>query len=216
MTQSQRTIPRKSGAKRSKGAAVRTRLHADARSQMIVEAAFHAIAKEGFEGLRTREIARLVGINIATLHHHFGTKEDLIEAVANYLLQHFREEKTQPDKGETAVDALHRQLKDTVFYYRRRPEMLAVYREFVGRASRDPMIQKLVQQLHSTWQADVEQTLRRGKAEGSLRADLDPKAAAGILISTVWGLIANIFLSPEDFSDGFRHLTNWILAQPGS
>jgi len=215
MTQAKRAKTRKSTAKNSQ-ATPRTRFRADVRSQMIVEAAFHAIAKEGFEGLRTRDIANLVGINIATLHHHFPTKEDLIAAIASYLSKHFREEKTQPTQGETAVDALKRQAKDAVFYHGRRPEMLAVYQEFVGRAPRDPMIQKLVQRLHATWHEDVEQMLRQGKAEGSLRSDLDPKAAAGIVISTVWGLIAHVFVSPEDFDDGFDQLTKWILAQPGA
>src|ERR1700743_93899 len=88
---------------------IRTRLDAEVRSKMIVDAAFQAIARDGFEGLRTREIAKLVGINTATLHHHCATKEDLIEGVAIQLEGRFRAEKTRPAAGESAVDALHRQ-----------------------------------------------------------------------------------------------------------
>ena len=211
-TQAKQTT-RRSGATGSKPASVRTRLHAEVRSQMIVEAAYKAIAKEGFEKLRTRDIARLVGINIATLHHHFATKEDLVAAVANYLQSHFRLERTPVVDNETAPDALERQLKDAIFYYRKRPEMLAVYRELVGRAARDPMIRKLVQQLHTAWHTDVEEILRKGKTEGSFRADLDSKAAAGVIVSTVWGLIAHVFPSPDDFAAGFHELTRWIAGQ---
>jgi AcrR family transcriptional regulator len=203
-------------AKKTATAHVRTRLEAEVRSKMIVEAAFMAIAKDGFEGLRTREIAKLVGINSATLHHHFPTKEDLIEGVAARLEGRFRAEKTSPVAGESAVDALNRQLKDAVFYYVERPEMLAVYREFVGRAPRDRVIMKLVHRLHSSWRADVVETLNKGRHDGSFRADLDPEAAAGIILSSIWGLIAHIFRSKDDFTASFHELLKWLTLKPRS
>ena len=68
-----------------KNVRTRIRLNPDVRRKLIVEAAFKAIADEGFEGLRTRDIADRVGINCATLHHYFPTKEDLIAGVADHL-----------------------------------------------------------------------------------------------------------------------------------
>lgn len=189
---------------------VRIRLDAEVRSKMIVDAAFQAIAKEGFEGLRTREIAKLVGINSATLHYHFPTKEDLIEGVATQLEGRFRAERTSPAKGESALDALDRQLKDAIFYYVERPDMLAVYREFVSRAPRDPLIKKLVQRLHADWKADVVKTLNNGRHDGSFRSDLDSEAAAGIILSTVWGLVAHIFPSKDDLTAAFHELVRWL------
>jgi AcrR family transcriptional regulator len=208
-----RITARKSDATGSRAANVRTRLDADRRSKMIIEAAFKAIARDGFEGLRTREIAKLVGINSATLHHHFPTKEDLIAGVADYLQSRFRTEKTQPAASESAVEALDRQLNDVTFYYSTRPEMLSVYREFVGRAPRDPAIRKLVQRLHGGWQADIVETLKKGRNDGSFRADLDPEAAAGIILSTVWGLVAHIFPSKDGFHAASYQLTKWLVTE---
>jgi AcrR family transcriptional regulator len=182
---------------------------------MIVETAFKAIAKDGFEGLRTRDIAKLVGINSATLHHHFPTKEDLIAGVANHLANRFRTEKAQRAEGESALEALDRQLKDSIFYYLDRPEMLAVYRELVGRAPRDPAIRKLVQRLRAGWRADILETLRKGRKDGSFRSDLDVEAAAGIILSTIWGLAAEIFSSKEDFNAGFHELMKWLVPHSG-
>jgi AcrR family transcriptional regulator len=79
---------------------------------MIVEAAFKVIAKDGLESLRMRDIAKLVCINSATSHHHFSTKEDLIAAVANHLQSRFHAEDTQGAEGESAFEALERQIKD--------------------------------------------------------------------------------------------------------
>jgi AcrR family transcriptional regulator len=192
---------------------VRTRLDPEVRRELIVKAAFKAVAKEGFEGLRTRDIARRAGINIATLHHYFPAKEDLIAAVADHLESRFRAEKTEPAAGESALDALNRQWKDGILYYFEQPEMLAVYREYTGRAARDPALRRLVERLHSDWRADIVAILQRGRSDGSLRADFDPEIAARVILSTVWGLIAHIFSSKADFDAAFQELTRW-LARP--
>jgi AcrR family transcriptional regulator len=61
--------------------------------------AFKAIAKDTFECLRTREIAKLVGINSATLHHHVPTKEDLVEGVSNRIEGRFARRRRARLKG---------------------------------------------------------------------------------------------------------------------
>src|ERR1700716_4084295 len=62
----------------------------DRRRQELVQAAFHQIAAHGFEGLRTRDVAGEVGVNIATLHYYFPTKEALIRGVLEYAMERFR------------------------------------------------------------------------------------------------------------------------------
>ena len=64
--------------------AVQTR--ADRRSALVL-AAYRQIAARGFEGLRTREVAAEVGVNIATLHYYFPTKEKLIEGVVEHAMR---------------------------------------------------------------------------------------------------------------------------------
>ncbi|HEX2646820.1 MAG TPA: TetR family transcriptional regulator, partial [Candidatus Dormibacteraeota bacterium] len=56
------------------------------RKQQLVKAAFTQIAERGFEGLRTREVAAEVGVNIATLHYYFPTKEALIRGVLEHAM----------------------------------------------------------------------------------------------------------------------------------
>src|SRR5256884_9060947 len=66
------------------------RSHKEDREQALVEAAYHEIAERGFEGLRTREVAAGVGLNIATLHYYFPTKEALIRGVVEHAMGRFR------------------------------------------------------------------------------------------------------------------------------
>jgi AcrR family transcriptional regulator len=175
----------------------RTRLQPEERRKLIVEAAFRAVAQEGFEGLRTRDIAAAVGINSATLHYYFATKQDLVEAVAEYLQGRLETERA-PQAGSAEVDPVGRQCEDLIFYQREAPELLAVYREFVARAPRDPVIRALVGKLHAGWKASVVTTLRQARTEGLLRADIDVEAAAGLVISVGWGFVARIFVTPGE------------------
>ena len=63
---------------------------AEPRRQALVLAAYRRVAKQGFEGLRTRDIAADVGVNVATLHYYFRTKEALIRAVVDHAMERFR------------------------------------------------------------------------------------------------------------------------------
>src|SRR3954463_6658983 len=64
----------------------------DDRRAAIAKAARELIVEKGVEGLRTRDIADRVGINIATLHYHVPSKEGLIELVAESLKRDFMQQ----------------------------------------------------------------------------------------------------------------------------
>lgn len=75
----------------------------------IVRIASTLFAEHGFHGVTTREIAAAVGLNIATVHYHVGTKEELYREVFRRfnlpeaeLFKRFRE---RVDDGVTS-DAL--------------------------------------------------------------------------------------------------------------
>ncbi|SDR55183.1 transcriptional regulator, TetR family [Rhizobiales bacterium GAS191] len=187
---------------------VRTRLKPDERRRLIVEAAFKALAQEGFEGLRTRDIAASVGINSATLHHYFQTKHDLIAGIAEHLERRLRAERAPltPQDAPAALDPFGRQFEDLVFYQLETPEVLAVYREFVARAPRDAAIRALVGKLHAGWKAGIVAALAQAQAQRVLRADIDLDAAAGLVLSTAWGLVAQIFASTTELKAAAEQL----------
>jgi AcrR family transcriptional regulator len=191
---------------------VRTRLQPDARRKLIVEGAFKALAEEGFEGLRTRDIAASIGINSATLHHYFETKQDLIEAVAEHLEQRLRAERAPAHDATESLDPFGHQFEDLVFYQREAPEVLAVYREFVARAPRDAAIRGLVGKLHAKWKASIVEALERARAHSQLRPEIDIDAAAGLVLSTAWGLLAQIFVSAAELKAAAEQLR--LLMQP--
>jgi AcrR family transcriptional regulator len=55
------------------------------RCRLLLQTAFDVIAEVGFEGLRTRSVASRAGVNIATLHYYFPSKQDLVEGMAQFI-----------------------------------------------------------------------------------------------------------------------------------
>src|SRR4029453_3050187 len=79
----------------------------------IAAAARSLIAERGFEGLRTRDIAERVGINVATLHYHVPTKERLIEIIAQSMRDEFiAQAKARPREGLNALEERKLELSD--------------------------------------------------------------------------------------------------------
>lgn len=65
----------------SRGDDVATQSRGDLRRREILDAAFFAFGKLGYERATLNDVARAIGVSPGTICHHFGTKVDLFEAV---------------------------------------------------------------------------------------------------------------------------------------
>ena len=107
------------------------RPHGDSqRQQALVLAAFHLIAERGFEGLRTREVAARAGVNIATLHYYFATKEALIWGVRDYIGAQYMVLHAPGYWREGApLERLRMEFADAGYYKQEQPELVTVLQE---------------------------------------------------------------------------------------
>src|SRR6266849_10351720 len=112
---------------------------AEAKRDALVQAAYRELATRGFEGLRTREVAAAVGVNIATLHYYFPHKEDLIRGVVGYAMGRFRG--TLGGAG-SAEDQLRAHFRGLRALSRDEPELFAVIAELAIRGVRDTSLRK--------------------------------------------------------------------------
>src|SRR3989442_10522502 len=103
---------------------------AEAKRDALVQAAYREIAANGFEGLRTREVAAAVGVNIATLHYYFPHKEDLIRGVVAHAMGRFRG--TLGGAG-SAEDQLREHFRGLRRLSRDEPELFTVMAELAIR-----------------------------------------------------------------------------------
>tara|TARA_R110002124_G_scaffold133942_6_gene296494 strand:+ start:12952 stop:13578 length:627 start_codon:yes stop_codon:yes gene_type:complete len=155
----------------------------DDRRQAIAAAARAIIVEKGLEGLRTRDIAERVGINIATLHYHVPTKEALIALVAESLRNDFRAQSLRRSRaGKTALQRLHIEFDEFRETVHETPELIIVLTALIEKARRNPEIGAIMTPIYQYWRHQFAEIFRAGIADGSFRANLDPDIAA--LITT--------------------------------
>ena len=153
----------------------------DDRRQAIALATRALIVEKGLEGLRTRDIAQRVGINIATLHYHVPSKEALIALVAESVRADFREQALRQDReGKTALGLLRLEFADFLEVAESMPELIIVMTEMMERARRDPVVSQIMAPLHDFWRGQFVEIFELGITDGSFRLNLDPLSAAFI------------------------------------
>ena len=181
------------------------------RRQELVLAAYREIAERGFEGLRTREVADSVGINIATLHYYFPTKESLIRAVLDHAMNRFRS--TLAPHGSPA-DQLRNYLRSVRTLLMEEPELGAVMAELALRSVRDASIGSIMNQMYDTWHVTLRGLLRRAVREGGLRPELDSDAVAALIIATLTSMTLPVMTDPGRGDRALRQLERWLGVAP--
>jgi len=183
--------------------AIEAEPRAEPRKDALVAAAYTVLATRGFEGLRTREVAAMVGVNIATLHYYFPHKEDLIRGVVGYAMGRFRG--TLGGAG-SAEDQLRAHFRGLRRLSRDEPELFAVMAELAIRGVRDTSLRRIVGGTDDAWRAMLRTLLRRAQDEGALRADLNPEGMAAVIVATLKGTFMLPASEPENVERTFRQL----------
>jgi AcrR family transcriptional regulator len=188
--------------------------HAAAQRLELIQIAYHLIAEKGFEGLRTRAVAERAGINIATLHYYFATKEDLIRGVVAYMHDIFANlhtptaeypyrfihvpPETRPLYDQPLVE-MRNDLADLRCKWQAEPDSYIVMLELIVRSLRDPAIRRIISELEDHWQEYIASYLAKGVADGVFRSDLDIAVAAATLRIFIKGCTLEIMTRDEQF-----------------
>jgi AcrR family transcriptional regulator len=167
---------------------------AESRHDELVRAAYKRMAEAGFEGLRTRDVAAEVGVNVATLHYYFPTKEALIRAVVGHAMERFR---TTFEPGRSPGAQLQAHFRGVRRLAREEPELFAVMGELAQRSARDGTIAAIFKETSDTWHSVLRGLLQRAQAEGFIERKLDPDATAALVVATFRGMF---MLPPETTS----------------
>ncbi len=176
------------------------------RANEVVQAAYELIAEKGFEGLRTREIAARVGINSATLHYYYPTKEALIGAVVRYLMQELQRSRVLVNDTAPALDRLRAEFEDIRIRLKDSPEQLLVLTELTLRAWRDPAIAKLLEYLDEGWKGHLMSIFEAGIVEKMFRPELDVSETAKAMMSQLRGLIYQGKRDPTEVDRMVQHI----------
>jgi AcrR family transcriptional regulator len=177
------------------------------RQEALVLAAFNQIAERGFEGLRTREVAAGVGVNIATLHYYYPTKEALIRGVVAHAMDRFRS--TLAPHGSPA-DQLRNHLRAVRKLLRDEPEVGAVMGELALRSARDASLARIMGDAFQAWHRTLLGLLKRAASDGHLARELDYDDVAALIMATLTSMTLPSTASSDRTDRAFRQLERWL------
>jgi AcrR family transcriptional regulator len=182
---------------------------AEPRRQALILAAYRRVAEAGFEGLRTRDVAAEVGVNVATLHYYFRTKESLIRAVVGHAMARFRTTFVPGRSPGAQLEAHFRGVRRLV---RNEPELFAVMGELAQRSARDPVIAVIFKETHDTWHSALQGMLKHARAEGLVNPAVEPAATAALVVATFSGMfmLPSATTTPRHLEQALSQLESFI------
>ncbi len=168
------------------------------RKEQIVSAAIDRLYAVGFEGFRIGDVAKDVGINNATLIHHYPSKAALIRAVVERFTKRFEEVADATNTDGEPHQKLARHMQSSVELMRTSPEMFVVLNEILLKARRDTEISNLVSVPLRAWWRHIVMLLMMPSTEGGAAR----KTAEEIAITCMAQLLGmGLLLNATDHAD---------------
>lgn len=165
------------------------------RRQQLLESAFAVAARDGLDALTIRAVAAEAGLSHGLVLFHFGSKEGLLHALLNWVLESTM---VRPDNNLAAIPAAERLLaaidRETAELADRQAYTSLLF-EFWVRGVNDELIRSRIQTAMVAYRADLEPLARDliasdpGRWPGITPADLATLAGQVILGFAVQQLV---------------------------
>ncbi len=170
-----------------------------ASEERLLEAAATLVATRGTARASLGDIAAAAGCSRGLPTYLFGSKEGLLLALADYLVERFRTRLFEPAleqrRGLPALLTWIRVYVDSL----RGPELqVRAACVLLGEAlGSEPAFLPAVNRVHRNVRSMVEHYLREGIERGEVRRDIDPVAHAALLIGTLRGISLLAVTDPD-------------------
>jgi AcrR family transcriptional regulator len=149
----------------------------------VLDAAIELIASTGSRSVTLAQVGEAAGYSRGIVYHQFGSRERLVEAVLDRV-----QRLGLPEYGGNGLD----QVVGIVETYvravaRRTPSTRAFLQLWMEAVAADPVVAPLFAERDEGFRRYLSDAVRRGVADGSIRADADPTAAGVLLVALVRG-----------------------------
>jgi len=190
--------------------------------ERLLQAASREIYKVGFQSASLDTILAAARVTKGALYYHFKNKEALGYAVVEEIISpDVRGKWVRPLQSvKDPIDALIGIVRDLSV----RPEDVCGGCQLNNLAQEmsplDAGFRKRLEIIFDAWREAAASVLREGQIRGSVRRDVDPANAAGLLIAMVEGYssLAKNSQDPKVIKAGIKNIVAWLrsLRQPGN
>jgi AcrR family transcriptional regulator len=164
----------------------------------LVKAAIAVICEDGVSAATFEAIARRGGYSRGLVSQRFGSKQGLIEAVIDYLHDQadLRQEGRKADEL-TGLEALLAHVDRYCEMLSGKGENQAYFRLLSSAVADISVLQATFAEEHGRVGARLMAFVRGGQADGSIRPEIDAKAAALMVGSFLLGLSMQVLIDPS-------------------
>lgn len=163
----------------------------------LLDAAVKMIGERGLERLTLAEVGEAAGYSRAAPAFHFGNKEGLIEATAKDLVGGFRQAMDELDAPKPGFEHLLRNARQYLERAERFPARYRALFAILAEAQYSPLLRDAAAELTAHSVARMEHNLRAGIEAGDIRAEIDPKVQAMIILTGIRGLVSHWLIDPK-------------------
>lgn len=163
----------------------------------MLDAAVRIVAERGLEYLTLVDCGEAAGYSRALAAHYFGSKEGLISAIANHIVESYARRLKGNSGGRRGLDGF---LYSVGFYIdggRDRQLELRAFHAVLGSSLTHPTISQSIAQLNRHSVESFANGMRICMEQGAIRKDIDPIVQARLLLSQLRGLMSQWLLDPE-------------------
>ncbi|WP_314171431.1 TetR/AcrR family transcriptional regulator [Streptomyces winkii] len=158
----------------------------------VLDAAMALIARSGSRAVTLAEVGEAAGYSRGIVYHHFGSRERLLEAVVDEA-QRFDVPACQGDGLDHLVRIIEAYLRNVV---RRTPSARAFLQLWGEAIAADPVLAPLFARRDADFRQFLADVVRQGVADGSIRPDANPAAAAVLIVALVRGTGLQLIAQP--------------------
>ncbi|WP_407542514.1 TetR/AcrR family transcriptional regulator (plasmid) [Deinococcus radiomollis] len=189
--------------------------HEEKRQEILV-AAKRCFVRHGLRGASIAGICTEAGISPGHLYHYFESKDAILQAIVEAVLERNAEQFSQTAANSDALAAL--MVVSAQSKVRNDDGTNGLILEMLAEAERSPVIARLVQEHSRGMQKLLADFLRRGQTQREIDPSLDIEAAAALLVgiidSFVLTAVHNPALDPALTTEMLRVLIARFLTVP--
>lgn len=182
--------------------------------ERLLQAASHEIYRSGFQSAGLDTILASTGVTKGALYYHFKSKEALGYAVVEEMIapdvhrKWVRPLQSASDPIEALIGAVQR-IPVRIEDVRGGCQLNNLAQEM---SPLDAGFRKRLATVFDAWRKAVASALREGQIHGSVRRDIDPNNAAGLLIAMVEGYasLAKNAQDPKVMKAGIKNIVDWL------
>lgn len=165
----------------------------------LLRAALKLIGERGYQATSLAAIGEEAGYSRGLVNERFGSKAGLLWVLVKHMVRVWNEQgRARSTPGNAGIDALC----DLIDNHRRALEhhgIRAFYALLFEVLGPIPELLPEFQKLHREFRADIERTIVAGVQAGTIRADVDAKAQAVLLVGVLRGIAIQWLIERDAF-----------------